>query len=129
MKILFEQIRQSYVVEIHFIKFAELQPSLFSVTITVKLYIVYHGKQTREVTFLGKSFSRYLKKLENIIFLLYLSVFYIHTSLHCRQTVRRVAVLTCKQEQHSNCEWGCQTFSYCNVIWALISWFLSSSNF
>ena len=41
-----------------------------------------------------------------------------HTSLHCRQTVRRVAVLTCKQEQHSNCEGGCQTNVFllqCNV--------------
>ena len=32
------------------------------------------------VTFLGQSFSLYLKKLQNIIALLYLSVFYIHNS-------------------------------------------------
>ena len=33
----------------------------------------------------------------------------IYKNYICRQTVRRVAVLTCKQEQHSNCEGGCQT--------------------
>ena len=54
---------------------------------------------------LGPSFSLYLKKLQNIIVLLYLSVFYMHTSewwfqknYICRQTVRRVTVLTCKQD-------------------------------
>ena len=79
------------------------------------VYIVYHGKQTLEVTFLEQSFSLYLKKLQNIIVLLYLSVFYMHTSewkfcknYICKQTARRVAVLKCKQEQHSNCEEGCQ---------------------
>ena len=80
------------------------------------VYIVYHGKQTLEVTFLEQSFSLYLKKLQNIIVLLYLSVFYMHTSewkfgknYICKQTARRVAVLKCKQEQHSNCEEGYQT--------------------
>ena len=54
---------------------------------------------------LGPSFSLYLKKLQNIIVLLYLSVFYMHTSewwfyknYICRQTVRRVTVLTYKQD-------------------------------
>ena len=55
----------------------------YSVTVTAKLYIVYivyNGKQTLAVTFLGKSFSLYVKKLQNIIVLLYLSVFYMHIS-------------------------------------------------
>ena len=97
-------------------------------------YIVYHGKQTLEVTFLKQSFSLYLKKLQNIIVLLYPSVFYIHTSewkfcknYICRQTARQYShanksnTVTAKEDTK-------RKFSYCNVIWAMISWFLSSSD-
>ena len=95
------------------------------------VYIVYHGKQTVEVTFLEQSFSLHLKKLQNIIVLLYLSVFYMHTSewkfgknYICRQTASRVAhshanksnTVTAKEDTK-------RKFSYYNVIWALISWF------
>ena len=91
------------------------------------VYIVYHGKQTLEVTFLEQSFSLHLKKLQNIIVLLYLSVFYMHTSewkfgknYICRQTASRVAhshanksnTVTAKKDAK-------RKFSHCNVIWAL----------
>ena len=73
MKKVFEQIRQSYVVEFHFIKFAELQPQLFSVTITVKLYIIYHGKQTLEVTFSRRIFQPLPKETAKYHFFCFIS--------------------------------------------------------
>ena len=51
----------------------------YSVTITAKIYLVYHGKQTLELLFSDSLFSHYLKKPKNITVLLYFSVFYTHT--------------------------------------------------
>ena len=84
------------------------------------------------VAFLGQSFSLYLRKLQNIIMLLYLSVFYMYTSSKWqffkyifRQTIVRRMAIHASESYTANCEGECQTevFLFC-VIWTLISWFL-----
>ena len=127
----------------YLIKLDKLLPwGLISINITTTAYsvtitIVYRGKQTLEVTFFKQSFSLYLKKLQNIIVLLYPSVFYMHTSewkfgknYICRQTASRVAYSHANKSNTVTAKKDAKRkFSYYNVIWAMISWFLSSSNF
>ena len=48
----FEQIRETYFGQPNFVKFAAKTTAAHSVTITAKLYIVYHGKQSQGVLFL-----------------------------------------------------------------------------